>query len=202
VPFFDMKKGEDTKIVILEAGLNMASKLGLENVTIGSLAKVTNMSKSGLFAHFLSKENLQLEILKYAAKNFSENVIVPALKTEAGINRIKKLVNNWNDWGSKISGGCILVSASTDFSERPGNIRTCLLNQQEEWIDCLKRIAQSAIRVGDFKEDIDCEQFAFELYSLLLGFYYYYRLLHDTEIKKRQEASLEQLIEKYRNQKS
>jgi AcrR family transcriptional regulator len=99
VPFFDMKKGEDTKIVILEAGLNMASKLGLENVTIGSLAKVTNMSKSGLFAHFLSKENLQLEILKYAAKNFSENVIVPALKTEAGINRIKKLVNNWNDWG-------------------------------------------------------------------------------------------------------
>ena len=80
-----MAKGKETKMVILESGLDMASQLGLEGVSIGALAKKTNMSKSGLFAHFQSKENLQIEILDYAARVFSEDVIIPALATEAGI---------------------------------------------------------------------------------------------------------------------
>ena len=87
-----MKKGEETKTVILDGGLDMASQYGLEGVSIGSLANLINMSKSGLFAHFQSKENLQIEILKYAGRLFAEGVIVPALKTEAGIPRIKALV--------------------------------------------------------------------------------------------------------------
>jgi AcrR family transcriptional regulator len=90
-----MKKGVETKMAILEAGLEMASQFGLEGVSIGSLAKAINMSKSGLFAHFQSKENLQVEILDYAGRLFADGVIVPALKTEAGMPRIKALVNNW-----------------------------------------------------------------------------------------------------------
>ena len=193
-----MKKGENTKRTILEYGLQMASQVGLESVTIGVLARETGMSKSGLFAHFQSKENLQIEILAYAAREFSDNIVVPALKSPAGIPRIKALVENWIVWGAKMQGGCVFVSASTEFSDRPGRVRTVLLKQQEAWIDTLKRIAESAMKVGDFKKEIDCEQFAFELYSLLLGFHYYHKLLQDSGTKKRQETALEQLLDRYR----
>ena len=193
-----MAKGEDTKLNVLEAGLDMASQLGLECVTIGNLAKETNLSKSGLFAHFQSKENLQIEILNHAARVFSEGVIIPALKTKAGIPRIRALVDNWIQWTSELTGGCIFVTASADFTDRPGRVRGVLLNQQKEWIDCLKRIAQSAVEVGDFRKDIDDDQFAFDLYSLLLGFHLYYNLLDDTETRKRQEAALTRILNSYK----
>jgi AcrR family transcriptional regulator len=192
-----MTKGEDTKHIVLEAGLDMASQLGLECVTIGNLAKATNLSKSGLFAHFQSKENLQIEILNHAARLFSEGVIVPALKTKAGIPRIRALVDNWIQWSSELTGGCIFVSASTDFSDRPGKVRDLLLHQQKQWIDCLRRIAQSAVQTGDFRPDIDFDQFAFDLYSLLLGFHLYYKLLDDAESKKHQETALVRLLNNY-----
>lgn len=195
--FAIMKKGEETKMVILDAGLDMASQYGLEGVSIGSLANLINMSKSGLFAHFQSKENLQIEILKYAGRLFAEDVIVPALKTEAGIPRIKALVKNWVSWADNLTGGCIFVTASAEFSDRPGRVRDYLLKQQRDWIDSLLRIAQSAIEVGDFRKDIDCEQFAFDLYSLLLGFHLYDKLLDDSETKKRQEMAFEQLLANY-----
>jgi AcrR family transcriptional regulator len=196
--FIVMTKGKDTKIMVLETGLDMASQLGLECVTIGNLAKATNMSKSGLFAHFQSKENLQIEILNYAAQVFSEGVIIPALKTKAGIPRIRALVDNWIQWTSELTGGCIFVSASADFSDRPGRVRDLLLNQQKEWIDCLKRIAQSAVQVGDFRQDIDDDQFAFDLYSLLLGFHLYFNLLDDAEIKNRQKTAFTRILDSYK----
>ncbi len=194
----NMKKGENTKSIILEAGIDMASQLGLECVSIGALSKATHMSKSGLFGHFHSKENLQIEILNQAAQKFAESVVIPALKTKAGIHRIKALVENWVAWSSEISGGCIFVTACADFSDRPGKVRDRLLRQQEEWIDCIRRIAQSAIRVGDFREGIDCEQFAFDLYSLLLGFHLYYKLLNNADTRERQKAALDRLLDNYR----
>lgn len=196
--FVCVAKGEDTKLTVLEAGLDMASQLGLECVTIGNLAKTTNLSKSGLFAHFQSKENLQVEILIYAAQLFSEDVIVPALKIKAGIPRIRALVDNWIQWTSELTGGCIFVSASADFSDRPGRVREVLLHQQEEWINCLRRIARSAIEAGDFRQDIDDDQFAFDLYSLLLGFHLYYKLLDDAETRKHQETALVRLLNSYK----
>ena len=196
--FAGMKKGEETKMAILDAGLDMASQYGLEGVSIGSLANLMNMSKSGLFAHFQSKENLQIEILKHAGRLFAEDVIVPALKTEAGVSRIKELVKNWvTTWADNLTGGCIFVTASAEYSDRPSKVRDFLLSQQRDWIDSLRRMAESAIKVGDFRKDIDCEQFAFDLYSLLLGFHLYDRLLDDTETKKRQEIALEQLLANY-----
>jgi AcrR family transcriptional regulator len=194
-----MGKGEDTKQKILEVGLDMASRLGLEAVSIGTLAKATRMSKSGLFAHFQSKENLQRDILHYAGGLFNAYVVVPALKTEAGIPRIKALVENWDRWVSKtMTGGCIFVQASNDFNDRHGKVRDFLLLQQEAWIDCLRRIAQSAIRVGHFRDEIDCDQFAFEFYSLLLGFHLYYKLLKNDDIHLRQDKALDDLIQRYR----
>jgi AcrR family transcriptional regulator len=193
-----MTKGDDTKTTILNAGLNMASQLGLENVTIGGLAKATNMSKSGLFAHFSSKENLQIEILDHAGRLFSEMVVQPALKLEPGIERIKALFKNWIDWNADLKGGCIFVTASTDFKDRPGKVRDFLLRQQQDWIDCLKRVAESATCAGVFRKNIDYDQFAFEFYSLLMGFHFYYKLLNSTDINERQQAALEKLMHSYR----
>lgn len=193
-----MPKGISTKQDIINRGLEMASQLGLECITIGLLAKETSLSKSGLFAHFKSKENLQLEILRHAADDFTKKVILPVLKVQAGITRIKALVKNWIDWGNKISGGCIFVTAGTEYSDRPGKVRTLLIQQQEQWIESLRRIANSAIKVGDFKEGIDVDQFAFELYSLLLGFHYYYKLLDDKKVIQKQEVALDQLLLKYK----
>lgn len=188
---------KDTKTNILEAGLELSSRLGLEGVTIGALAKATNMSKSGLFAHFQSKENLQIEILKYAGELFSETVIVPALRANAGIERIRTLVRNWSRWETTLTGGCIFIAASTDLKDRPGKVRDFLIMQQNEWLQTLRRIAQSAIRVGDFRNDIDCDQFSFELYSLLLGFHLYDKLLNYNDIRERQKIALEQLLSNY-----
>jgi AcrR family transcriptional regulator len=193
-----MGKGEETKHAILQQGLDMASRVGLENVTIGSLAKVMGMSKSGLFAHFQSKENLQLEILGYAADNFAENVVMPAIRSAAGIDRIRTLVEKWIGWGARLTGGCIFVSAATEFADRPGKVRDVLKRQQEDWIESLQKLAASAIKTGEFKNGIDTGQFAFDLYSLLLGFHYYQRMLDDKGTRKRQEAALERLLDIYR----
>ena len=193
-----MKKGEDTREEILARGLELASQLGLEKLSIGMLAREMNMSKSGLFAHFQSKENLQIAILKHAGEDFMDQVIIPALKTPRGIARIKMLVKKWIEYSSGSTGGCIFVTASSEFSDRPGTVRDVLFNQQKDWNESLKKMALSAIKSGEFREDIDPEQFTFDLYSLLLGYHYHHRLLHDKKSKKRLESALENLLDQYR----
>jgi len=193
-----MTKGQDTKYTILKTALDMVSESSLEAITIGTLAKATEMSKSGLFAHFQSKENLQIAILEFAAEEFFDCVVLPALKRKAGILRIKTLVKNWIKWGEKLKGGCVFVSVSAEFSERPGNVRDFLLTQQETWIESLKKIGKSAVRVKDFRNDIDCDQFAFDLYSLLLGYHYYSILLPGNKAVKHLEKALNQMISTYR----
>jgi len=192
-----MTKGNDTKLMILEAGLEMGSQVGLEAVSIGALAKAVNMSKSGLFAHFQSKENLQNDILHYAGDLFAQSVVIPALKVEAGTARIEALAENWMDWTSQLTGGCIFVRASNEMKDRPGIVRDYLLKQQEAWLEVLRRIAESAVKVGDFRPDIDCDQFAFEFYSLLLGFNLYHTLLKNEDIRERQQIAVESLIQRF-----
>ena len=192
-----MKKGEDTRNSILSAGLEMASQYGLEDVTIGGLAKEMNMSKSGIFGHFQSKENLQILILNYAVEQFTQTVVLPTLKVKGGIPRIRAMVKRWIIWGNGLGGGCIFVSTSNEFSERPGLVRDALVASQKTWLNSLSRLAESAIKSGDFRPDIDPQQFAFELYSLLLGFHHYYRLLRDQDIREKQENALEKLIQSF-----
>jgi AcrR family transcriptional regulator len=197
-----MAKGTDTKLNILELGLDVASRKGLETVTIGELAKAAKMSKSGLFAHFQSKENLQIALLSYAGEMFSRDVVVPALKAKAGIPRIKAVMDNWIRFSGALTGGCIFVTASSDFKDRPGKVREFLLKQQGGWIDSLRRVARSAVEAGDFREDTDCDQFAFEFYSLLLGFHLYATLLDNAETQLRQQVAFETLIDTYRRKPS
>ena len=192
-----MVKENDTKRAILHKGLEMASHLSLETLTIGLLAKEMKISKSGLFAHFKSKEKLQLEILDYAAQHFTKGVILPALKTERGIPRIRAIVENWIKWGSKFKGGCIFVTATTEFNDRPGKIQDKLFNQQKQWLRVLRKIGETAIKAGDIKPETDCEQFAYDLYSLVLGHYYYNQLIEDSKIDQYKEKSLNQFLKTY-----
>ena len=192
-----MKKGDDTRNSILSAGLELASQYGLEDVTIGGLAKEMCMSKSGIFGHFHSKENLQIRILDYAVEQFAREVVLPALKVKRGIPRIKAVVNLWINWGNGLGGGCIFVSTSNEFSERPGPVRDALVASQKAWLSSLAKLANSAIKAGDFRPDIDPHQFAFELYSLLLGFHHYHRLLRDQKINEKEEKALEKLINSF-----
>ena len=192
-----MKKGDDTRAGILSMGLEMASQYGLEAVTIGSLAKEMNMSKSGIFGHFQSKEKLQILILEYAVEQFTQSVVLPTLKVKGGIARIKTMVNRWINWGNGLGGGCIFVTTSNEFSERSGPVRDALVASQLTWLESLGRLAESAIKSGDFRSDIDPKQFAFELYSLLLGFHHYHRLLRDQHIQEKEEKALEKLINSF-----
>jgi len=197
VLFYDMSKGEKTKVFILDTGLTLAGEHGLEGVSIGLLAKVTGMSKSGLFAHFNSKENLQLAILSYAAEDFLQQVIVPATKVTRGIPRILALVDNWVSWSDNMSGGCIFASAGTEFSERPGKVRDLLFKQQQLWLNSIVRVAESAISENYFNDKADLDQFAFELYSFLLGINSYRQMLHDPEIEIKKEKALLSLLSRY-----
>jgi AcrR family transcriptional regulator len=190
--------GSATKARILDAGLDMASLLGLECVTIGGLAKVTEMSKSGLFAHFRSKENLQLDILEHSGERFVDEVLGPALKVQRGIPRIRALFENWAGWSSGLRGGCVFVAASSEYSDRQGRVREKLLEFQTWWIESLSRVARSAVVTGEFREDADCGQFAYEFYSLMLGFYLYDRLLHEPDLRRRQRTALDRLIAGFR----
>jgi AcrR family transcriptional regulator len=193
-----MVKGKDTKSEILERGIDLASQLGLESLSIGNLAKELNMSKSGLFAHFNSKQNLQMDILTQAGRQFSDEVVRPALRVERGIPRIRAIVDNWINLSAKLGGGCIFVTASIEYSERPGKVRNLLLSQQKEWLTSLKKIGASAVKAGDFREDSDCDQFAYDLYSMMLGFHYYSRLLQDPKMHDHKQKSLDQLIQIYK----
>ncbi|MCP3876268.1 MAG: TetR/AcrR family transcriptional regulator [Desulfobacteraceae bacterium] len=193
-----MKKGDETKKKILNIGFSLASKLGLECLSIGTLAAATQMSKSGLFGHFHSKENLQLKVMEHAGNIFNENVVAPALRTTAGIPRIRKVMENWIKWTKELSGGCIFVAAAAEYSDRSGIIRDTIREQHDNWIDCLRRIASSAVRVGDFRADTDCDLFAFELYSLILGFFLYHSSLDHLEVDDLMLKSFERLIDSYK----
>jgi len=193
-----MEKGDQTKKKILDTGFGLASKIGLECLSIGSMAISLEMSKSGLFAHFKSKENLQLAVMEHAAHIFNKDVISPALKAPAGIPRIQKMMDKWVEWTINLSGGCIFVAAAAEYSDRPGKVRDAIREQHDLWIDCLNRIAHSAIKVGDFKEDSDCNLFAFQMYSLILGFFLYHNSMGDKKSKQMLQSSFQHLIDSYK----
>jgi AcrR family transcriptional regulator len=192
-----MSKGEQTREAILETALAAASTVGLSALSIGGLAKQAGMSKSGLFAHFASKENLQLEVLRAATAHFIEVVLTPALKKKRGEPRVRALFENWFAWSSNstLPGGCLFIAAASEFDDQPGAIRDFLVASQRDWLSTLSQAARVAVEEGDFRKDLDTEQFAHELYSILLAYHHFSRLLKFTDAKERALLSFEQIVE-------
>lgn len=190
------QRGESTREVILAAGIDFAREVGLDSLTIGALADRVKMSKSGLFAHFGSKEELQLSVLRAAQKGFNEAVLQPALKAPRGLTRLRRIFEGWLDWcgDSEARGGCVILAASYEFDDRPGPVRDMLADAGRLWLAGLARSAQLAIETGELPANVDTEQFAFQIYGLVLSTHFHMRLLSDPMAPQRALQGLEQLI--------
>jgi AcrR family transcriptional regulator len=191
-----VRKGERTREAILERALTLASKIGLEGLTIGRLADELGLSKSGLFAHFKSKEALLVQMLERAAQRYSEVVVKPALDAPRGEPRIRVLFERYLCWPKLVPqpGGCIFISASTELDDQPGRARELLVRMRKEWLDFVAGAAQRAIDDGHFCAKIDPEQFAFQMEGIGLMWHHASRLLRDPRADERARRAFEDLL--------
>jgi AcrR family transcriptional regulator len=191
-----MRKGELTRQSILDRACAVASTVGLEGLTIGHLSEELQLSKSGLFAHFKSKEALQVQTLEHAGNVFIDQVMRPALAAPRGEPRLRALFERWLSWAheSAFPGGCLFVSAATEYDDRPGPVRDFLVKSQRDWIDALAHAFRIGIAEGHFQADADPEQFAYDMYSIMLGWHHAARLMQDPRAGERARRSFENLI--------
>ena len=195
-----MRKGDDTRQAILERAAGLASQLGLGGITIGALAEELDLSKSGLFAHFRSKEALQAQVLEYTAARFTEIVLRPALAAPRGEPRLRALFNRWRRWPEEcgLPGGCLFVQAAVELDDQPGPARDLLLKQQRDLLEVLATVARSGVNEGHFRRDLDPEQLAFELYGLMLAWHHASRLMRDPRADARLATAFEGLLARAR----
>lgn len=191
-----LTKAESTRELILSNAVSAVSEIGFEGLSLGDLAKRVGMSKSGLFAHFESKDDLQLAVLEHAARQFIETVVAPALKAPRGEPRVRALFENWFAWASDSArpGGCIFVAAATELDDRPGALRDFLVASQRDWLSALAHAARIAVDEKHFRADLDLEQFAHDLYSILLAYHHFHRLLREPQGASRARRSFEALL--------
>jgi AcrR family transcriptional regulator len=196
-------KGEETRQRIVDRALELASASGIEGITLGVLAESLTLSKSGLFAHFRSREALQIAVLEEAAERFTQGVIVPALRAPRGEPRIRALVDKWVEWGRArfLPGGCVFVSAAVELDDRPGPVRDVLVRIQKDWLATLAQAVRTAIEEKHFREDLEPEQFAFEMHGLVLAYHHAGRLLGDPRALDRARVGFEGLIDRARAKK-
>lgn len=191
-----MSKGRQTREQILRRALSEASRFGLEGLSIGALAKDIGMSKSGLFSHFGSKEGLQISVLHRAADLYVERVVVPATKEPRGEPRVRALFANWLDWDDSMAvpGGCLFMSASFEFEDRPGPVRQTVVALIQMLQDALRRAAAISVEEAHFRDDLDLDRFAFQWHSLLLGYHVQSRLLHHPDAREIVTTSFDRLV--------
>ncbi|ACL66628.1 transcriptional regulator, TetR family [Anaeromyxobacter dehalogenans 2CP-1] len=191
-----MGKGAETREAILHRAVQLASEVGLEGVTIGRLAEAMDLSKSGLFAHFQSKEALQVATLEHAGALFVEAVVRPAMAEPRGAPRIRALVERWLRWPELVPqpGGCVFVQAAVELDDRPGPARELLVSMERAWLGTLARVARDARDGGQFRADVDPDQVAFELHGIMLTTHHAWRLLGDRHARRRARAAVERLL--------
>lgn len=192
-----MGKGELTRQAVVDRAVGLASTVGLEGLTIGRLAEELELSKSGLFAHFGSKEALQVQVLERAAARFVDAVVKPALLAPRGEPRVRALFELWRNWPRVVPqpGGCLFVAASAELDDRPGPAHDLLVKLQRDWLDTLAGAVRIAIAEGHFRKQIDPQQFAFEMYGQMLMGHLAARLLRDPKAGERTRRAFETLLE-------
>jgi AcrR family transcriptional regulator len=191
-----VSKGQETKASILDGAMQIASRVGFDGLTIGTLATQTGMSKSGLFAHFNSKEQLQLQTLDHARDRFMDLVVRPTLKVTRGEQRVRALFERWLDWETDaLAGGCVFATASVEYDDQPGPMHDALVRQQRDWTEFIATVAGTAVSEGEFRADLDTQQFAFSVQSVMFGYRHAARLLHDPQALDHARAAFEQLLE-------
>ncbi len=194
-----MSKGQETKAAILDEALVLASRVGFTGLTIGQLAEHTGMSKSGLFAHFRSKQQLQLQTLDHARRKFIDIVVRPARAVPRGEKRVREIFERWLTWDREVlPGGCIFVTGSIEFDDLPGPMHDAMAADRRDWLETIATVVRAAIAEGDLREDVDPEQFAFELQGLTLAFHNATRLLDDDRALERAHTAFEAILDRAR----
>lgn len=191
-------KGQQTRAAILEAALGLASHMGLEGLSIGALAEVTQMSKSGVFAHFGSREELQISVIREYHARFEEEVFFPAIREARGLPRLRALFERWVRRVSvEIDSGCIYISGAVEFDDRPGPVRDALAGMVRAWHAALERAIRVAVDEGHLQPDTDPTQMLFELHGLILALHHDARFLRIPGALDRARAGFERTLSHY-----
>lgn len=189
-------KGAATRDWILDRALEITQAKGLDALTIGTLAEAAGMSKSGVFAHFGSREDLQLAVLDVAVRVFTDEVFVPALRERRGLPRLRAILQRWKQRTLRLGEhrGCPISAAAVEFDDRPGPVRDQVMAQIAQLRCELARAVGLAIELGQIRAGIAPEQIAFEIHGLMLGFQYEVKLAGMTLAAARVDAAIERLL--------
>jgi AcrR family transcriptional regulator len=192
------QKGQHTKQVIVDAALALAAQIGLEGLSIGALAEVTHMSKSGVFAHFGSREELQISVIREYYSRFSDEVFSPAMDAARGLPRVRALFANWmKRVAVELQSGCIFISGAVEFDDRPGPVRDELASSVKIWLAAMYRAVVQAKEEGHLNEDADERQMAFEIHGLILALHYEARFLKNPVSMQQANKGFENILACY-----
>ena len=193
-----MQKGQQTKAAIVDAALGLATQIGLEGLSIGALAEVARMSKSGVFAHFGSREELQLSVVREYHERFEAEVFYPALKAPRGLPRLRALFANWmKRTSAEIDSGCLYISGAAEFDDRPGPVRDALASSVKTWLKAVHRSVTQARDEGHLSDDMDANQMVFEMHGLILALQYEARFLKSSHSLDRTSRGFENILQRY-----
>ena len=192
------QKGQQTKAAIVDAALGLATQIGLEGLSIGALAEVMHMSKSGVFAHFGSREELQISVIREYHARFEEEVFFPALQMERGLPRLRALFQNWmNRTSTEIDSGCLYISGAVEFDDRPGPVRDALAGSVKTWLAAMYRAVVQAKDEGHLRQDTDEHQMAFEIHGLILALHFDARFLKTPGSTARAHTGFAHILARY-----
>lgn len=193
-----LQKGQQTKMAILDAALGLATQIGLEGLSIGALAEATHMSKSGVFAHFGSREELQISVIREYFTRFEQEIFYPAMKERRGLPRVQALFSNWmKRVAVEIQSGCIFISGAAELDDRPGPVRDALVASVRIWLNALDRAVLSAREQGHLAPDTDAHQMAFEIHGLILALHYEARFLQTPGSIERANKGFDNVLVRY-----
>lgn len=194
-----MRKGEQTRSAILAAACELAARDGLEGLTIGALAERMGMSKSGVFAHFGSREDLQIAVLKAYEQRFVDDVLRPGLEAPRGLARLRAIFTHWLERTAvEAASGCIWISGATEYDDRPGPVRDELVAMVTSWQRELVRAIRQSIDTGELRADTDPSELVFDLYGVILVLHHDARLMNSPDAQARARRALERLLGAYR----
>jgi AcrR family transcriptional regulator len=192
----ELTKAGITHAAIIDAGITMAQEAGLESLTIGTVAERAGLSKSGVFSRVGSREDLQIAVLREYARRMTERALLPALRAPRGLPRLQAIFSGWLDWvrDEKIGSSCLFISGAVEYDDRPGPVREEVFSGLSEWRRQLARTVRQAIDEGHLRPDVDPEQMAFELSSIILGVHNDIRLFHDARAFTRARTAFDRLL--------
>jgi AcrR family transcriptional regulator len=191
-------KGQQTKAAIIDAALRLATQVGLEGLSIGALAELMHMSKSGVFAHFGSREELQISVIREYFHQFEQEVFYPALTSPRGLPRVEALFANWmKRVAVEIQSGCIFISGAVEFDDRPGAVRDALSSSVRTWLAAMHRAVLQARDEGHLRPDADATQMAFEIHGLILALHYEARFLNNPGSLERANTGFAHVLARY-----